>query len=284
MGHISKRNRHRELGALAENTLDIDRAVVLQDNTLGDGKAKARSADFSRSGFVDPVESLVDLVEGILRDSDAGVLDTDVKVVGIRVDGHSDFAVIPVVFDRIFDQVCNHHDHLDLVDLGVDLSHADHRQLDVSFLRDRPEPVQDQLYHFVYAALLDVELGVLSVHAHQGEQLCDDLVFAVDFVFNIDHEFPVHLDRYIFLLHERVRQDFHRSHGRLELVGDVGNEFLPRLVESVHSCEHLIKGIRDMFRLNKRGRLDGVGRISRLYCGDLHGKLLERFHQNSGQN
>ena len=209
MGHISERNGHRELGALAQDTLHVDRAVVLQDDALCNGKTKACSADFSRPGFVDPVESLINLVQGILRDADACVLNTDIEVVGIRVDGHSDLAVVPVVFDRVLDQVCDDHDHLDLVDLGVDFSHADHCQLDVSFLRDRSEPVQDQFDHFVYVALFDVELGILPVHAHQREQFRDDLVFAVDFVFDIDHEFPVHLYGNVFLLHERIRQNLH---------------------------------------------------------------------------
>ena len=110
--------------------------------------------------------------------------------------------MIPVIFDRVFHEVRNDHDHLDLIDLRVDLSHTDHSQLDVPLLRDGAKSSEDKLNHFIDVALLDIEPGVLPVHADKGEQFRNDLVFAVYLVLDVDHELPVHLDRNIFLLHQ----------------------------------------------------------------------------------
>ena len=47
MGDIGQGYGHRKLSALAENTLHVDRAVMLQDNALGDGKTESCAADLS---------------------------------------------------------------------------------------------------------------------------------------------------------------------------------------------------------------------------------------------
>ena len=110
--------------------------------------------------------------------------------------------MVPIIFHCVFNEVCDDHYHLDLIDLRIDFSHADHSQLDISFLRDGSESVQDQLDHLVHVALFDVELRILSIHPNECEQLRYDLIFTVNFVLDVDHEFPVHLDRNIFLLNQ----------------------------------------------------------------------------------
>ena len=174
--------------------------MVLQDYALCDRKAKACSADLSGSRFIYPVESFVDLIEGILRDPDAGIFHADIAVVEIRIDGHPHFSVVPVVFDGVFNKICDDHSHLDLIDLRVDLAHTDHSQFDISLLRDRPYSSKDQLHHLIDVGILDIELGIFAVHADKCEQLRNDLVLPVDLVLYVDHEFPVHFDRDIFLL------------------------------------------------------------------------------------
>ena len=190
--------------------------------------------------------------------------------------------MIPVVFDRVFNKVCDDHDHLGLVDLRVYFSHTDHRQLNIPLLRDGPDPFQDQFAHLVDVALLDIEFGVLAVHADKSEQFCNDLILSVHLVFDIFHEFAVHLHGSVIHLQQRIGQNFHGSHGRLELMGYIGDKFLPGFIQRVHAGQYLIKRIRNMLRLQKRRRLDGICRIACLDCGDLSGKLLERLHQNSG--
>ena len=74
MRHVGEGTGHRELSALSEDTLNINSPVMLQDNTLCNGKAKACSADFPRPGFVDPVEPLIDMLLGLLRDPHSVVL------------------------------------------------------------------------------------------------------------------------------------------------------------------------------------------------------------------
>ena len=171
MRHVGEGTGHCELSALSEDTLNINSPVMLQDNTLCNGKAKACSADFPRPGFVDPVEPLIDLVQGVLRNTHARVLNTDIEVVGIGVERHSDFSVIAIVLDRVLDQICDDHDHLNFVDLGINFPHADHCQLYISFLRDGSHSPEDQLDHLVDVAFLYVEFGILPIHAHQSKQL-----------------------------------------------------------------------------------------------------------------
>ena len=75
--------------------------MMLQNNALCYGKTKAGASDFPRSGFIDAVESLVDLVKGILRNTHSGVLDADIEIIGIRIDRDADFSVVPVIFDGV---------------------------------------------------------------------------------------------------------------------------------------------------------------------------------------
>ena len=209
MCNIIERNSNCKLRSLSLNTAYIYSAVMLQNNTLCYGKAKAGASDFPRPGFIDTIESLVDLVEGILRNTYAGVLYAYIEIVGIRIDRDKDFSVIPVILDGVLNKVRDDHDHLDFVDLRVNLSHTDHCQFDVSFLRDWSKPSKDHLDHLVDIALLDIETGVFPVHTNKGEQFRYDLVFAVHLIFDIDHELPVHLNRHIFLLHQGICQNFH---------------------------------------------------------------------------
>ena len=259
MSNISQRHSHCKLGAFAENTLNIDRAVVLQDNTFGDGETESCAANLSGSGFIYSVETIIDLVEGVLRNSDAGIFHTDVEVIGIRVDSKADFAVIPIVFDGVFHKICDDHCHLGLIDLRVYFSHADHSQLNITLLRNGPDPSQDQLAHLIDIALLNIEFGVLAVHTDKSEKLCNDLVLSVHFVLDIFHELAVHLNRDIIHLKQRIGQNFHGSHRRLELMGYVGDKFLPGFIKRVHSRQYLIKRIRNMFRFQERRRFNGIG-------------------------
>ena len=236
---------------------------MLQYDALRDRKAQACSADFSGPGFVHAVEPLIDLIEGLLGDTYAGVLDAHIEIVEIRIDRHSYLAVVPVVLDGVLHQVRDDHGHLDLVDLRDDFTHADHRQLYVSFLRDGPDPAKDQLHHLIDIGLLDAELGVLAVHAHKCEEFRDDLVLAVDLILYIHHKFPVHFYRDIVLLDQGVGQDLHGGHGSLQLVGNIGNKFLPGFIERVHPCQHLVEGVSDMLGLEESRRFDGISGKSR---------------------
>ena len=201
--------------------------MVLQHNALCDGKAKTRAADFLGPGFVDAVESVVYFVKRVLRNADSGVLDADIEIVGIRVDRNSHFAVVPVVLDRILNEIGDDHVHLHLIDLRIDIPDTHHRKFDVPFLRDRPDSSKHKLDHLIDVYFFDIELGVLAVHPDEGQKLRDDLVLPVHLVFDIDHKLAVHLDRNVVLLHEGIRQHFHRSHGRLQLMRDVGHKLLP---------------------------------------------------------
>ena len=157
MRHIAQGHGDGKSGALTQNTLHVDGAVVLQDDALCDGKTKSRASHFSGSGFIDAIEPVVDLVQGILRDADTGILHNDIEVVGIRVDRHAHLSVIPVVLDRVLNEVGDHHGHLDLIDLRVDVPHADQRQLDVPVLRDGTDAAENGLDHLVDIDVLEIE-------------------------------------------------------------------------------------------------------------------------------
>ena len=191
---------------------------MLQHNAFCDRKTQTRAADFLRPGFVDAVKSLIYFVKGVLRNSDACIFHADVEVIGIRIDRDSHFSVIPVILDSVLDEIGDDHVHLDLIDLRIDVPDTDHRQFDIAFLRDRPDSVEHQLDHFVYIYFFDIELGILAVHPDQREELRDDLVLPVNFVFDIHHKLAVHGNRNIILLHKGVRQDFHRRHRRLQFM------------------------------------------------------------------
>lgn len=47
MRHISKRNGHSKLRSLSQDTLDVDRTVMLQYNAFSNRETKAGPADFS---------------------------------------------------------------------------------------------------------------------------------------------------------------------------------------------------------------------------------------------
>ena len=221
MSHVSERDRYCKLRSLAFNTADIYSAVMLQNDAFCNGKTKAGAPDLPRPGFVDAVESFVDLIKGVLRNSDTRILDTDIEIIGISVDRNADFPVIPVILDRVLHEIGDHHDHLDLVDLRVYLSHADHRQLDIPLLRNRTESSEYQFDHLIDVAFFNIQSGILPVHSDKGEKLCYDLIFSIHLILDVDHELPVHLNRHIVLLHQRIRQDFHGCHGRLKFMGHI---------------------------------------------------------------
>ena len=284
IGDIGERYSHCELSPLSQDTLHIDGTVVLQDNTLRDRETESGPADLPGTGLIDAVKALVDLVERVLRNADAGVFDTHIEVIRIRIDRHSHFTVIPVVFDRILDKIGDDHIHLDVIDLRVYFSHADHGQLNIPLLGDRPHPAQDHLDHLIDIRLFDVQLGILAVHADQRQKLRDDLVLPVHLILDVHHELSVHFHRDIILRDKRVRQNFHRSHGRFKFMGYVGNKFLPRLIQGIHARQDLVERVRYVLGLQECRRFYGICGISRLDGGNLSGKPLERFHQNSGKN
>ena len=261
-----------------------DGAVVAQDGALGDGKAQAGAADLSGSGLVDPVESLEDPGLGVLGDPDAVVLDSQFKVLVVGVDGDDDPAVLAVVFDGVFHQVGQDLADPDGVHLGKDLPLVDQGQLDIPELGDGAEPLHDGLGQGVDIGPGDLKLDVGPVLLDQGQKVRDDLVLAVDLMVDILEEFPVDGGVHLLLGEEGGREDLHGGHGSLELVGDVGDEFLPGLVQGVHAAQHVVEGVGDMHGLDILGRADGLIGIALLDLPDISGEDLEGADQGAGDH
>ena len=66
-----------EYGALAGNALAADRASVVHNAVLDNGKSQTRSLDLSGAAFVHPVEALEDTPDRLGRDTDTVVADGD---------------------------------------------------------------------------------------------------------------------------------------------------------------------------------------------------------------
>ena len=190
--------------------------------------------------------------------------------------------MIPVIFDCVLHKIGDDHDHLGLIDFRIYFSHTDHGQLNIPLLCDGPDSFQDQFAHFIDIALLNVQLGVFAVHADKREQFRNDLVLSVHLIFDIFHELAVHFHGRIVHLQQGIGQDLHGGHRRLELMGYVGDEFLPGFIQRVHTRQHLIERIRNVFCLQKSRRFNGIGGIPCFHCGYFSGKLFKRSHQNSG--
>ena len=65
----------RKRAAFSFFTLDIDASAHQIDQVMGNGKTKTGSSDFSGVGFIHPVETFKNIVNGFLRNTDTGITD-----------------------------------------------------------------------------------------------------------------------------------------------------------------------------------------------------------------
>ena len=259
-----------------------DRAVMADHGALCDGKAQACSSDRAGSGFVDAVEALEDAALFLLRDAYAIVMDGELEifVVSVHCDGH--LSVLAVVFDRVFHQVSQNEIDLCLVHLGDHFVFVHQGQFNIPKLRDGAQASEHVIRQFVDVCSGDLQIHVCAVLPDQGQEVGDDLVFPVDLVVDVLQEFPVHSRIDIFLRQERSREHFHGSHGGLELMGDIRDELLPRLVQCVHSAQNIVKSIGNMSGFRIHGGLDRFVGVPLLDLTDIDRELFEGFDQKAG--
>ena len=88
-----------------------------QDGALGDRQSQSRSADLSGMRLVHTIESLADVCQSLLRDTDSGITDFKGKILMIRIQYHLHPAMILIVFDGILHQIRHDQGHLDFIHL-----------------------------------------------------------------------------------------------------------------------------------------------------------------------
>ena len=141
-----------------------------------------------------------------------------------------DPSVFLIVFDRILHQIVHRQRKLHFVDIGRDIALTLKDQLDIPLSGDRTQTFQ---YHLDQSVDLDLTAGKSCgrfIHSNQCQKIVNYLALAVDLVGNIMHKFLIKLFRRILHSHQGVRKNSDRCDWGLKLVGDIGNEFLSRLV------------------------------------------------------
>src|SRR5579875_2543670 len=110
----------REDRALAELAVDVERAAVMGDDVLDDGKAEAGAAELAGAGRVDPVEPLGEPGQVLARDAVAMVAHGDGErrrplararawqEARRRAGGDLDRRAGPAVFDGVVEKVLEH--------------------------------------------------------------------------------------------------------------------------------------------------------------------------------
>ena len=75
LDNIPERNPNNKCGPFIHRTLYLDRTAMCYYSTSGNGKTKTGSSDFSGVGFIHPVETFKNIVNGFLRNTDTGITD-----------------------------------------------------------------------------------------------------------------------------------------------------------------------------------------------------------------
>ena len=282
LGGIAKRNADHEGSAFALFAGNCDRAVVTEHRTLGNRKTKSRAADFPGSGFVHPVKAFENTSLCLFRDSDAVVHDGQLKVLMVRVHCHDHLAVNPVIFDSVFHQVGHNLADPGRVHFREHLFFIDQRQLYITQLGDRPDPLHHTFREFVDVRPLDHHLRVGPVFFYQGQKIRDDFIFAVDLMVDILQKLPVYRRIHILFRQEGRGQNLHGSHRSLELMRHIRDELLAGLVQGIHPPQNVVEGIRYMDGLDILRRADGLVGIPLLDFTDIPGQNLEGPHQGTG--
>src|SRR5437660_5500755 len=97
-----------ELRTLPHFALDPDAAAMRFDEMLGDGKAEAGTADFSRPCNINAVEALKDA--GLVRsgNADSGVRNGESNLASVGGSGNHDLAAGRRVLNGVIQQVLQH--------------------------------------------------------------------------------------------------------------------------------------------------------------------------------
>ena len=85
---MDKRDLYRKYTALTLLGTNRDGTLMHDDRTLCDGKAQACSSDLPGVGFVHSVKSLVDMSQGILRNTYTGIMYLKGKILMVRIEHH----------------------------------------------------------------------------------------------------------------------------------------------------------------------------------------------------
>ena len=117
--------------------LDRNRSVMADDRDLCDRQPKSGAADLTGAGFVYTIKSLKDACLLLFGNSDAVIRDDQFKIFFIRIDGNSDLSMLPVVFDSIFHQICQHQIYAGGIDLRQYLPAIHKGQCNIPGFRDR---------------------------------------------------------------------------------------------------------------------------------------------------
>ena len=255
---------------------------MAQNRALCDRKAQSCSSDFPRSRLVDTIEALVDLSLCLFRNSDSCVLDSHLKILVVGIYGENHSAVVTVVLDRVLHQIV--HDLVDSgrIDLGKDFLLIDQGQLYIAKPCYGLESLHGGLSQLIDVRSDNDKFDVRPVLFYHCQKIRDDLVLPVDLMIDIFQEIPVDCRIHFILGQKRGCEHLHGSHRGLELMRHIGDEFLPGLVQSIHTAQNIVESIRYMNRLQILRSTDRLIRISFLDLTDISGQHFEGPHQGPG--
>ena len=85
----------------------------------------------------------------------------------------------------------------------------------------------------------------LLIHFYKGKKVGNNLILPVNLRCNIRKKLLIKLFRNTFLTYKRICKHLHGRHRSLQLVRHIGNKFLSRFIQHLHSSQHLVKRICD---------------------------------------
>ena len=162
-----------------------------------------------------------------------------------------DPALLLVVLDSIFNQIGYRKCQLCPVNLRDDWLVAFQADIDLLLLGNRAQPLQNQVDQVVDIRIFNVDDRRLPVHLDQFQQIRDNFILPVDLMTDVNHEILIHLVRDfpdLCLLDQRIRENLHGGHRRLQLMGDIGNELLSGFLLLFQMVPHLVVCLRQHLR------------------------------------
>ena len=179
----------------------------------------------------------------LLRNTDARVLNLDIEIRIVHVQRYMDPALLLVVLDSIFNQIGYRKCQLRPVNLRDDRLVAFQADINLLLLGNRAQPLQNQVDQVVDIRIFNVDDRRLPVHFDQFQQIRDDFILPVDLMADVNHEILVHLVRDfpdLCLLDQRIREDLHGGHRRLQFMGDIGDKLLSGFLLLFQMMPHLV--------------------------------------------
>ena len=238
-----------------------------QHELLHDGKAEARAPRLPGPRLVHAVEAVEYVGQVLLGDAHARVADRDHGLPAGTGQHAMDLAAPGRVLDGVVDDVVNHLLQLQrvAVDLQRFLCHA--VQFDAALPGQGREPLDLLLQQGP-----DVQVGEVQLHAavdaDQRQKVADDAVQAVDLLVDVVHEILGHGGIHRVLVEEGLDQDLDGAQRGFQLVGGVGDELAPGLVQLFQALGHRIERLGEACEFVLAAHTDPGGQVALAHAGD----------------